>query len=65
MSGIEFTPANLQGTYALSIIGEGGEAPFAAVGLLAFDGAGGVSVRGWSLTCRTVRPARSRRAGWV
>jgi hypothetical protein len=43
MSGIEFTPANLQGTYALSIIGEGGEAPFAAVGLLAFDGAGGVS----------------------
>ena len=43
MSGIEFTLASLNGTYALNIIGEGGEAPFAAVGLLTFDGGGGVS----------------------
>ena len=43
MSGIEFTLAGLNGTYALNIIGEGGEVPFAAVGLLTFDGGGGVS----------------------
>lgn len=38
-----FNNAGLAGTYAVIVTGEGGRAPFAALGLIAFDGEGGVT----------------------
>lgn len=42
-TGETFTNASLQGTYAFSGTGRGGQAPLAAIGLLTFDGTGTVS----------------------
>jgi len=38
-----FTNASLTGTYAVAVAGEGGRLPYAALGLLSFDGARGVT----------------------
>ena len=43
MTADGFTAASVQGTYALAVVGRGGESPFAALGLLKFDGRGTVS----------------------
>lgn len=43
MTAEGFTAASVQGTYALAVVGRGGESPFAALGLLKFDGRGTVS----------------------
>jgi hypothetical protein len=40
---IEYSTASLSGSYAFAVTGEGGQAPFAALGLLRFDGRGRVS----------------------
>lgn len=40
MAPTEFSAASLGGTYAVVVNGEGGRGPYAALGLLAFDGAG-------------------------
>ena len=39
----EFHAGSVRGTYAVAALGEGGRAPFAALGLLRFDGRGNVS----------------------
>lgn len=39
----EFTSASLRGTYALTNIGRGGWAPCASIGILHFDGRGGIT----------------------
>jgi len=38
-----FTARSLSGTYAVAVEGEGGYAPYAAIGLLTFNGTGGVN----------------------
>jgi len=43
MTGGEFTTSSVEGVYALNVTGRGGQASFAAVGLLRFDGRGNVS----------------------
>lgn len=43
MTSYTFTNANLTGTYAVAVAGEGGRLPYAALGLLSFDGADGVT----------------------
>lgn len=43
MAPTDFTAASLRGSYAVVVGGEGGRAPYAAIGLLAFDGAGRTS----------------------
>lgn len=43
MTSPAFTNASLRGTYAVTVTGEGGRAPFAGLGLLTFDGSGAVS----------------------
>lgn len=45
MSDYTFTTACLTGTYAVAMAGEGGWAPYAAIGLLTFDGTGTVAGR--------------------
>jgi hypothetical protein len=40
-----FTPASLEGTYAIASVGRGGQAPEASVGVAAFDGGGNFSGR--------------------
>ena len=39
----EFHAGSVRGTYAVAVLGKGGRAPFAALGLLRFDGRGNVS----------------------
>ncbi|WP_089726783.1 hypothetical protein [Candidatus Thiosymbion oneisti] len=43
MTDYVFTAASLTGTYAVAMEGEGGYAPYAAFGLISFDGTGTVS----------------------
>lgn len=43
MTSNVFTNSSLAGSYAVAVAGEGGRLPYAALGLLSFDGAGGVS----------------------
>ena len=43
MTADGFTAASVRGTYALVVVGRGGQAQFAALGLLKFDGRGNVS----------------------
>jgi hypothetical protein len=43
MTDGDFTTASIEGTFALSAIGRGGDSAFAALGLLTFDGRGEVS----------------------
>jgi hypothetical protein len=43
MTADGFTAASIKGTYALAVIGRGGQGSFAALGLLKFDGRGNVS----------------------
>lgn len=43
MTAPAFTTGSLHGTYAVTVTGEGGRAPFAGLGLLTFDGHGSVS----------------------
>jgi hypothetical protein len=58
VTDLEFTSASLTGTYAVTIMGEGGRLPYAAIGLLTFDGAGVVTGR---LTESRVGPSFSER----
>ena len=43
MTSHVFTNSSLAGSYAVAVAGEGGRLPYAALGLLSFDGAGGVT----------------------
>lgn len=60
MTDYAFTATSLAGTYAVAMEGEGGSAPYAAIGLLTFDGTGAVrgefteSLAGPSFSERTI-----------
>ena len=40
---LDFSNATLKGTYAFTSIGRGGDAPYAAIGVIFFDGTGNIA----------------------